>query len=187
MTEIRAEAIWATALSHPLRVRILRHMLHVRTAQPVELARCWRPSIDTMHRQFRRLRDLGVIERTRDPQSSGRATYRLRSAAATEEALWRLSAPLPVNFGERFSMRLSTIVETHLTALERLRARREQLGLSQPQLARRTGLGEKTVGLIERGQFDPRLSQVLVLADELDFPPDQLFAFKPTDHADACP
>lgn len=131
------------------------------------------------------LRDLGVIERV--DRSRGRATYRLRSTSATHEALWRLSAPLPVDINERFATRLSTIVLSHRTALERLRARREAIGLSQPQLARRIGIGEVTLGRIERGQIDPRLSQVLVLADELDFPLEQLFASGPADHADACP
>lgn len=174
MTEVRAEAIWATALSHPLRVRILRQMLHAPHAQPVELARAWETTIDTMHRHFHRLRELGVIERA--DRSGTRAAYRLHNASATQEALWRLGAPLPVHLEERFATRLSTIVLSHQTALERLRARREHLGMSQPQLARRTGIGEDTLGRIERGQTDPRLSQVLVIADELDFPLEQLFA-----------
>lgn len=184
MTEIRAESIWAAALSHPLRVRILRQMLHARHAQPVALASEWQTTIDVMHRHFHRLRDLSVIERLDRPGE--RATYRLRSTSATHEALWRLGAPLPVDINERFATRLSTIVLPHRTALERLRARREQLGLSQPQLARRTGIGVDTLGRIERGQADPRFSQVLVLADELDFPLEQLFTRVGSRHADAC-
>jgi transcriptional regulator with XRE-family HTH domain len=70
---------------------------------------------------------------------------------------------------------MSTTVQSQQTALDRLRARREQLGLSQTELARRTGLRLDRIGRIERGQIDPRLSVVLVLADELDYPPEQLF------------
>lgn len=175
MTEIRAEAIWANALSHPLRVRVLRYMLHVPTARPVELAARWQVDADAMREHFRRLRELGVIElRNRSDQGGG--AHRLCDLAATDEALWRLGAPVPARYGpRRLAARVSTIQGEQSTVVERLRARREQLGLSQPELSRRAGLHSETVGRIERGETDPRLSVVLVLADELGYPPEQLF------------
>src|SRR5215218_9391778 len=110
MTEIRAESIWAVALSHPMRVRILRHMLHATVAQPVELAGRWGTTVDVMHRHFHRLHDLGVIERADQPGTSGRATYGLLNRPAIQEALWRLGAPLPVGLGTRFAVRISNVV-----------------------------------------------------------------------------
>ena len=187
MTEIRAEAIWAAALSHPMRVRILRQLLHAGMAQPVELARRWDTTIDTMRRHFHRLHSLGVIERTDRPHLGGRAAYRPCHRAAAQEALWRFGAPLPGHVHERFAMRVSTIVGSQRTAVARLRARRAQLGISQSALARSVGISADTLRLIERGRIDPRLRQLLVIADELDFPPGQLFAAEPGHQADTCP
>lgn len=186
MTEIRAEAIWATALSHPLRVRVLRHLLHATVAQPVELARTWETTVDVMHRHFHRLRGLGVIERTDRPGARGRAAYRLSNRRATQEAFWRLGAPLPAGLGTRFAVRMSTAVQSRQTAFDRLRARREQLGISRPELSHRTGIHLDMLGRLERGQVDPRLSIMLVLADELDYPPEQLFAGAASPHAETC-
>lgn len=187
MTEIRAEAIWAVALSHPLRVRILRHMALGVVAQPVELARRWGTTVDVMHRHFHRLSELGLIERTKRPQKFGRSAYRLRDRQATEEALWRLGAPLPARQrAERLAAHTSTIASTRGTALERLRARREQLGLSRTELARRSGIRPDMLGRIERGQMDPRLGLMLVLADELNYPPEQLFGGPAGPHAETC-
>lgn len=42
------------------------------------------------------------------------------------------------------------------------------------------------LGSIERGQIDPRLSVVLVLADQLDYPPEQLFGGATGPQADTC-
>ncbi len=185
MTEKRAESIWAVALSDPLRVRVLRYMLNASAAEPAVLADSWGTSVDMMQEHFHLLRELEVIEHTNRP--GRRDPYRLCSGPATQEALWRLGAPLPVHIDARFSMRLSTIIASHSTAVRRLRARRESMGFSQSQLARRVGVGEEKLGRIERAQEDPRLSLVLVLADELNFPLDQLFAGGPEHHADACP
>ncbi len=130
MTEIRAEAIWAVALSHPLRVRILRRMEHAYGAAPAELAQRWE----------------------------------------------RLGAPLPARErAERLVALASAVESPRLTVLERLRERREQLGLSRTELARRSRIRPDMLGSIERGQTDPRLSLVLVLADELNCPPEDLF------------
>lgn len=174
MTEIRAEAIWARALAHPLRGRVLRHMVHV-PAQPVELAARWQVDADEMRKHFRRLRELGVIE-PRNAAELDRGAHRLCDLQATEEALWRLGAPVPARYGpRRLAARVSTIRAEQSTAVERLQARRQQLELPQVELSRRAGLHSETVGRIERGETDPRLSVVLVLADDLCYPPEQLF------------
>lgn len=188
MTQIRAESIWATTLADPLRVSILRRMLQASAAIPAELARWWQVDPGAMRRQFHRLRELGVIEPTGRPELYGRGAYVLRDKQATANALWRFDAPVPTHdAAERFAARASTIDGPHRTAVQRLRARREQLGLSQATLSRRVGLHSETVGIIERGHTDPRLSVVLVLADELALPPEQLFGSRGADpQADAC-
>ena len=187
MREIRAEPIWATALAHPLRVRILRQMLRSHAVSPADLARPWEIDAGVMRRHFHRLRDLGLIKEADRPERRSRGASTLRDRQATREALWRLSAPIPVgDREERLAARITTIESPRRTALERLRLRREEVGLSQPELARRAGLNSEMLGRIERGRVDPRLSIVLVLADELDYPPEQLFAGTPAPHAETC-
>jgi DNA-binding XRE family transcriptional regulator/DNA-binding transcriptional ArsR family regulator len=187
MTEIRAEAIWAVALSHPLRVRILRQMVPAYGAAPAELARRWGTDLSVVRRHFRRLRELGLIERTNRPEKLGRSAYRLCDRPATEEALWRLGAPMPARErAERLAALASAVESPRRVVLERLRARREQLGLSRTDLARRSGILPDMLGRIERGQTDPRLSVVLVLADELDYPPEQLFGGTASPQAETC-
>jgi DNA-binding XRE family transcriptional regulator len=187
VTEVRAEAIWAAALVHPLRVRILRRMLEAHTAVPLELARWWEIDSSVMRRHFRRLEKLGLIARAERATTRKPRAYCLRDRASTEEALWRLGAPVPAReSGERLAARTSAIAVPRRTEVERLRARREQVGLSRPQLARRIGIRPEMLGRIERGQIDPRLSVVLVLADELDYPPEELFASGLRPHAETC-
>lgn len=179
MSEIRAETIWVRALSDPLRVRILRRMLHVHAA-PTQLAGMWGMDVVVLRRQFRRLRELGLIARTRRRDLHGRGVYHLRDVPSTEDALWRLGAPVPARArAERLAARVSTIEPAQMSALDRLRARREQLGIERPRLARRAGIRPDMLARIERGKTDPRLSVVLVLADELDYPLERLFAGGP--------
>ncbi len=51
-----------------------------------------------------------------------------------------------------------------------LRRLREEAGLSQEQLAFRADLHPNAVGLLERGEREPLLGTVLVLARALDVP-----------------
>lgn len=174
MIETRAESIWANALADPLRVRALRELLRG-TASPVELARRCEVAPAALRPHLRRLIGLGVIERDERPMAE-RNAYRLCDRPATEEALWRLGAPVPAReLAMRFAVRMSAVTQSRASTVERLRARREQLGFSLPRLARRAGLRPDLLGRIERGQADPRLSVVLVLAEELDYPLEQLF------------
>lgn len=53
-----------------------------------------------------------------------------------------------------------------------LRVRRE---ISQEELARRTSLHRTEVGMIERGQREPRLGTIVKLAGALEVPPESLF------------
>ena len=51
---------------------------------------------------------------------------------------------------------------------ETLRVRREEVGLSQAQLAARIGVGQQAVSRWERGEAVPRPARVLALADALN-------------------
>ncbi len=53
---------------------------------------------------------------------------------------------------------------------EALRVRREQLGLSQAQVAARAALGRGRVGDLERGEHNPSLETLARLADALATP-----------------
>lgn len=63
--------------------------------------------------------------------------------------------------------------DTHTIVLafaRRLREVRAVSGLSQEQLARRTGLHTTAIGRYERGAREPRLTTILRLARGLDVP-----------------
>ncbi|MEI2640140.1 MAG: helix-turn-helix transcriptional regulator [Microthrixaceae bacterium] len=58
---------------------------------------------------------------------------------------------------------------------ERVRARRTGAGLSQEQLAEKSGLHRTYVSSLERGQRNVGLDNILRLAVALDVPPSALF------------
>lgn len=62
----------------------------------------------------------------------------------------------------------------------RVRALREDMGMSQEDLADRADVHRTEIGLIERGQREPRLSTVLILARALGAPPGALIDQLPT-------
>ena len=49
----------------------------------------------------------------------------------------------------------------------RVRAMREEAGLTQEELAHRAGLSRKTIGRVEVGTYSPRLSHVFEIAHAL--------------------
>jgi transcriptional regulator with XRE-family HTH domain len=60
-----------------------------------------------------------------------------------------------------------------------LRELRTERGLSQDELAARAGLDRNYIGMIERGERNPAIVNVVKIADALDVPPSELFrAFK---------
>ncbi len=58
---------------------------------------------------------------------------------------------------------------------EKLRATRERRGLSQEALAHAADIHRTHIGALERGQRDPHVSMLLILADALAVPPADLF------------
>ena len=61
-------------------------------------------------------------------------------------------------------------------ALRRLRRRREELGLSQAQVAESAEVNASYVGLLERGERTPSLDKLLKICDAVRLTPAQLFA-----------
>jgi transcriptional regulator with XRE-family HTH domain len=57
-----------------------------------------------------------------------------------------------------------------------VRERRNELGLSQEELAERCGFDRKSISRVETGAFSPSLDRVWRLADGLDLPISDLFA-----------
>ena len=60
--------------------------------------------------------------------------------------------------------------------VRRLLERREELGWSQSELARRSSVAQKTISLLEQGDTDPTLSTLGLLAEALGFTPDEMIA-----------
>lgn len=61
---------------------------------------------------------------------------------------------------------------------EHLRARREELGLSQPELERRSGVRQQAISLYEKGRRIPSLVTLGLLGGALDMPVDELDALR---------
>lgn len=57
----------------------------------------------------------------------------------------------------------------------RIRQERAQLGMTQEELARKAGITRQTVGLIEKGAYNPTLDLCLKLCRALEKTLDQLF------------
>lgn len=63
---------------------------------------------------------------------------------------------------------------------ERIKRRREQLGLSQEELAARVGTSQKQISQYERGMVEPSTATVYLLSRELEVSTDWLFGL--SDH-----
>lgn len=61
---------------------------------------------------------------------------------------------------------------------ENLRRLRKEQGLSQEQLANQSDLWLSIVGRVERGEIDPTISTIKLLAKGLSLKPNELFEFQ---------
>lgn len=166
---------WKTAVAHPDRVRILRHLLEHDTAAPADLAREWSVNLSALSYHFRRLHSLDTIEicRTTHTRSTIKQHFQLRDREATAAAL----APIEAHRDRRSKpdAHRDEMLATVVLWLTRVRRRREQLGIPRSKLARRVGVSSGYLGRLERGQGNPRLGLMLMLARELDYPAAELF------------
>lgn len=69
-------------------------------------------------------------------------------------------------------MRRATVLTRFGKALRELRTER---GLSQDELAARAGLDRNYIGMIERGERNPAIVNVVKIAEALDVSPSELF------------
>ena len=69
---------------------------------------------------------------------------------------------------------MKTFSKTVLSQL--LRQQRREKGLTQDEVARRTGINRALIGRAENGKFIPSLEQLQALAEALDFDPTLIFA-----------
>ena len=69
-------------------------------------------------------------------------------------------------------MRRATVLARFGKTLRELRTER---GLSQDELAARAGLDRNYIGMIERGERNPAIVNVVKIAEALDVPPSEMF------------
>ena len=69
-------------------------------------------------------------------------------------------------------MRRATVLARFGRTLRELRTER---GLSQDELAARAGLDRNYIGMIERGERNPAIVNVVKIAEALDVAPSELF------------
>ena len=65
-----------------------------------------------------------------------------------------------------------------MTLGNRIRNRREELGMTQPELAEIARLSQSSISQIEKGIFVPRKSTIVILAIALHLPPEELLGMK---------
>ena len=169
-------------LAHPERVRILRYLLAHEEAAASDLARLWNTDLGALSYHFRALESAGVIECRRRSQRRGalKRQFGLRDREATSAALQLADARPPT---ERRTAAGSGSEERHAAALrtvdtwvERLRDRREQLGLSLAEVGRRSGIDAATLRRAEQPGSDPRASVLTAYANAMDYPLAELFS-----------
>jgi DNA-binding XRE family transcriptional regulator len=177
----RADLAWSRALAHPVRVEILLALLAHEPGTPSGFASALEIPLGVASHHVRRLRDLRLIRIVRRTHRRGAVQhhYRLVDRAATAQALWRWGLA-PDDAGpsdpQADDGRASAGRDTMREVLCELRRRREQQDISRTTLARRAGISADQLGRIERGEADPRMSVLLVLAGELGASLRDLFA-----------
>jgi DNA-binding XRE family transcriptional regulator len=172
----RIDLAWSQALAHPVRVEILRALLHEEPGTPSGFAATLEIPLGVASHHVRRLRDLRLIRITRRTHRRGAVQhhYRLVDHAATAQALWRWG--LVPDEDAQPAARGGQSRETMQRVVAELRRLRERRGISQMALAHRAGISPDYLGRIERGEADPRMSVLLALAGELGTTLRELFA-----------
>ena len=175
-------------LAHPDRVRILRHLLTHDTAAPADLARAWEEDLSRLSYHFRRLEMFGAIECRRRTQERGafKHHYALRDREAVAYALRLAEVREPaarraVQAADEATERGDRALRTVALWVGRLRERREQLGLTIAELARRSGVDAGTLRRVEHRESDPRSSVLIAMAEAMDYPLTELVAGPPDD------
>lgn len=69
--------------------------------------------------------------------------------------------------------------EDEFTIYNRVRVLRQERGLSQKELAKVLGLNHRTVGYLERQDYEPSYRLVLKISDFFEVPPEAAFSREP--------
>lgn len=164
-----AEALslrWAKAMAHPIRVRIIKHVVSVPLVSPSELCEPLGLPVGVVSYHMRRLERLGFL--TLEKCTPVRGTQQHHYGLSDRELAIRLLENGDDVPREEPAAKVE-VVRRHMKALgSRVRALREAQGVSIPDLADGAGLTATGLERIERGDADPRMSVVCRLADRLN-------------------
>jgi len=176
-----ADLAWSRALAHPVRVEILLALLEHEPGSPSGFAQTLEIPLGVASHHMRRLRELRLVQIARRTHHRGAVQhhYRLVDRAATARALWRWGlAPddvVPMGPAEELGPGAAER-ETVRRVVGELRRLRERRGISQAALAARVRIRPEHLGRVERGEADPRMTVLLMLAAELGVSMRDLFA-----------
>lgn len=81
---------------------------------------------------------------------------------------------LAISTGQRSGGTLASMLTVREQFAANLRARRDELGLTQDGLARACGLHRTEISLLERSRRSPQLETLVLLAHGLQIPPRDL-------------
>ncbi len=151
-------------MQHPLRPRILRHLLDHRTTTAMELASAWGIPIGSLSAHLRYIRDLGFV--TLDRRTAHRGAfayhYRLSDRADVELRLWRTQAVPATTFGGPHAGHATAVLDE--PALEALRPAIDRFLAELAQLGAQTH--ERR--LADPGRSEPVRVVVLVAREQTD-------------------
>ena len=156
------EQRWGKAMQHPLRPRILRHLLEARTASAMELSKAWGVQVGVLSAHFRYLRDLGFI--ALDHRTAVRGVfifhYRLSHRADVELWLWRIEAVPASSLGGPHAGQATALLDE--PALEALRPAIDRFLAELAQLGAQTHMRQ----LADPGRSEPIRLVVLVAREQ---------------------
>jgi DNA-binding transcriptional ArsR family regulator/DNA-binding XRE family transcriptional regulator len=158
---------WIKSLGHPIRVAILRRMLDGKVTTPAALAEELEAPLPIVGYHVRFLRDAGQLTLVRTSQRRGAIAhhYRLNDVEATKGALRRLGLARVASLSSAVGS--SDPWDSLRRALAVLRTSREAQGISRDALARSLRISASQLASIERGEIDPRFTELAAIAHEL--------------------
>lgn len=149
-------------MQHPLRPRILRHLLEARTTSAMELSKAWGVGAGILTAHLRYLRDLDFI--TLDHRTTVRGAfayhYRLTDRADVELRLWRTEAVPATSLGGPHAGQAMAALDE--PALEALRPAIDRFLAELAQLGAQTHKRQ----LADPGRRDPVRLVVLVAREQ---------------------
>jgi DNA-binding transcriptional ArsR family regulator len=146
------------ALAHPLRVRILRHLIEHGATSPGQLAAAWSMEVASVSYHVRRLADLGFLRLDAHASVRERMTRRYTLSAEASRA-----APRLVELFDNVTRRRLDRADVGAA----LRRFREARGISRFDVACRVSLDHGEVEAIESGHANPPVQTLIDLAEAM--------------------